>query len=148
MRTEMNVLIACLFVCSFICSVAFMNKENESGFKANGYFEVYTETDPNSPATSDDSSSSAYNETVAPPSSGTSSMHGKNGEFEVYYEHVNIKTINLQQKPSTFPTQLLNANERILFYKMNEKMSVDVVNRVGYYSTFLALERHFLAQQP
>ena len=77
-----------------------------------------------------------------------SSMHGKNGEFEVYHEHVNIKTINLQQKHPTFPTQFLNSNERILFYKMNEKMSVDLVNRIGYYSTFLAIEKHYLDQQP
>lgn len=146
MRTEINVIIACLFVCSFICSVAFMNKENESGFMENGYFKADMGTEPNSSAISDASFSSTHDEIVAPPSSGTSSMHGKNGEFEVYNEHVNIKTLNLQQKHPTFPTQFLNSNERILFYKMNEKMSVDVGNRIGYYSAFLALERHYLNQ--
>ena len=149
MRTEVNIFFALLFVCSFIVSVAFANEKNERGFsnvnKVNGEFGVYT----NSPAISGISSNTESIETfetVAPPSSDTSSMHGKNGEYEVYHEHVNIKTINLQQKHPTLPTWFLYSNESTLFYKINEKMSYDFINRIGYFSTYLALERHYLEQ--
>lgn len=146
MRTEVNIFFAVLFVCSFIVSIAFTNDKNESGFnsvyKVSGEFDVYT----NSPTISGVSFNNESIETVAPPSSDTSSMHGKNGEYEVYHEHVNIKTINLQQKHPPLPTQFFHFNERTLFYKINEKMSYDFINRIGYFSTYLALEKHYLDQ--
>ena len=142
MRTEVNTFFAVLFVCSFIVSVAFTNEENERGHKVNGEFDEYT----NSPTVSAVSPTNEPSETVAPPSSGTSSMHGKNGEFEVYHKYVNIKTINLKQKYRPLPTRFFQSNERTLFYKMNEQMSYDFINTIGYFSTYLALERHYLDQ--
>jgi len=143
MRTEVNTFFAVLFVCSFICSVAFMNEKNDSDFssmyKANG------ESVTISNVSSNEEPIETY-ETVVPPSSDTSSMHGKNGEYEVYHEHVNIKTINLQQKSSPLPTRFFYSNEGALFHQMNEKMSYDLINRIGYFSTYLALERHYLDQ--
>ena len=146
MRTEVNIFFAVLFVCSFIVSVAFTNDKNESDFnsvyKVNGEFDVYT----NSPTISGVSFNNETYETVAPPSSDTSSMHGKNGEFEVYHEHVNIQTINLQQKQPPLPTRFFYSNERSLFHKMNEQISYDFINRIGHFSTYLALEKHYLEQ--
>ena len=138
MRTEVNTFFAVLFVCSFICSIAFMNEKNDSDFnsmyKANG----------ESVSISNVSSNEEPIETVAPPSSDTSSMHGKIGEFEVYHKYVNIKTINLKQKYPPLPTRFFHSNEKILFYKINEQMSYDFVNTIGYFSTYSALERHYL----
>lgn len=149
MRTEMNIFFALLFVCSLIVSVAFTNDKNESGFssmyKVNGEFDVYTNSPAISGVSSNNKSIEAY-ETLATPSSDTSSMNGKNGEYEVYHEHVNIETINLKKKYPSLPTQLGYSNERTLFYKMNEQMSYDFINKIGYFSTYLALEKHYLEQ--
>lgn len=146
MRTEVNIFFALLFVCSFIVSATFTNDKNESGFssvsKVNSEFDEYT----NSPSISAVSSNNEPYETVASPLSDTSSMHGKNGEYEVYHEHVNIKTINLQQKYPALPTRFFYSNERTLFHKINEQMSYDFINRIGYFSTYLALEKHYLEQ--
>ena len=141
----MNIFFALLFVCSFIVSVAFTNEKNESGYKINDEFAVYTNSATISAASSNNEPTETY-ETVAAPSSDTSSMHGKNGEFEVYHRYVNVKTINLKQKYPPLPTRFFNSNERTLFYKMNEQISYDFINRIGYFSTYLALERHYLEQ--
>ena len=137
-RTEVNTFFAVLFVCSFICSVAFMNEKNDSDFnsmyKANGESVSFSSV----------SSNEEPIETVAPPSSDTSSMHGKIGEFEVYHKYVNVKTINLKQKYPPLPTRFFHSDEKILFYKINEQMSYDFVNTIGYFSTYSALERHYL----
>ena len=143
MRTEVNIFFALLFVCSFIVSVAFTNEKNESGYKINDEFAVYTNSATISAASSNNEPTETY-ETVAAPSSDTSSMHGKNGEFEVYHRYVNVKTINLKQKYPPLPTRFFNSNERTLFYKINQQMSYDLINQIGYFSTYLALERHYL----
>ncbi|MGM9944601.1 MAG: hypothetical protein ACI33M_06640 [Lysinibacillus sp.] len=141
MRTEVNIFFALLFVCSFIVSVAFANDKNESGFS--NVYKVNGESLTISGISSNKESMETY-ETVAPPTSDTSSMHGKNGEYEVYHEYVNIKTINLKQKYPPLPTRFFYSNERTLFYKINEQMSYDFINKIGYFSTYLALEKHYL----
>ena len=146
MRTEVNIFFTLLFICSFIVSVAFTNKQNESGYTVNDEFTEYTNLATISAASSNNETIEPY-ETVAAPSSHTSSMHGKNGEFEVYHQYVNVNTINLKQKYPPLPTRFFNSNERILFYKMNEQMSYDLVNQIGYFSTYLALERHYLNEK-
>ena len=143
MRTEVNIFFTLLFICSFIVSVAFTNEQNENGYTINNEFAEYT----NLATISAASSNNEPTETVAAPSSDTSSMHGKNGEFEVYHQYVNVNTINLKQKYPPLPTRFFNSNERILFYKMNEQMSYDLVNQIGYFSTYLALERHYLNEK-
>ena len=143
MRTEVNIFFTLLFICSFIVSVAFTNEQNESGYTINNEFAEYT----NLATISAASSNNEPTETVAAPSSDTSSMHGKNGEFEVYHQYVNVNTINLKQKYPPLPTRFFNSNERILFYKMNEQMSYDLINQIGYFSTYLALERHYLNEK-
>ena len=147
MRTEVNIFFTLLFICSFIVSVAFTNKQNESGYTVNDEFTEYTNLATISAASSNNEPTETY-ETVAAPSSHTSSMHGKNGEFEVYHQYVNVSTINLKQKYPPLPTRFFNSNEKILFYKMNEQMSYDLVNQIGYFSTYLALERHYLNEKP
>lgn len=146
MRTEVNIFFTLLFICSFIVSVAFTNKQNESGYTVNDEFAEYTNLATISAASSNDEPTETY-KTVAAPSSHTSSMHGKNGEFEVYHQYVNVNTMNLKQKYPPLPTRFFNSNERILFYKMNEQMSYDLVNQIGYFSTYLALERHYLNEK-
>ena len=145
MRTEVNIFFTLLFICSFIVSVAFTNEQNENGYKTNNQFAEYTNSATISAASSHNELTEAH-ETVAAPLSDTSSMHGKNGEFEVYHQYVNVKTINLKQKHPPLPTRFFNSNERTLFYKMNEQMSYDLINQIGYFSTYLALERHYLNQ--
>ena len=141
MRTEVNTFFAVLFVCSFICSVAFMNEKNDSDF--NSMYKANGESVSISSVASNEKLSETY-ETVASPSSDTSSMHGKIGEFEVYHKYVNVKTINLKQKYPPLPTRFFHSNEKKLFYKINEHMSYDFVNTIGYFSTYSALERHYL----
>ena len=140
MRTEVNIFFGLLFVCSFIVSIVFTNDKNESGFssmyKVSGEFDVST-----------NKQSETY-ETIASPSSNTSSMHGKNGEFEIYHNFVNRRTINLQQQYRPLPTRFFHSAEKILFYQMNEQMSVDLINKIGYFSTYLTLEKHYLDQNP
>ena len=143
MRTEVNIFFTLLFICSFIVSVAFTNEQNENGYTINNEFAEYT----NLATISASSSNNEPTETVAAPSSDTSSMHGKIGEFEVYHQYVNVNTINLKQKYPPLPTRFFNSNERILFYKMNEQMSYDLINQIGYFSTYLALERHYLNEK-
>ena len=138
----MNTLFAILFVCSLLVSVTFTNEKNGRDTKANSELDVNM----NSTIISSASPTNNLNETVAPPSSGTSSMHGKSGEFEVYHEYVNIKAINIKQKYSPLPTRFFHSNERTVLYKMNEQMSHDFLNKIGYFSTYLALERHYLNQ--
>ena len=145
MRTEVNIFFTLLFICSFIVSVAFTNEKNESGYKINDEFAENTNSATISAASSNNEPTETY-ETVATPSSDTSSMHGKNGEFEVYHQYVNVKTINLKQTYPPLPTRFFNSNERTLFYKMNEQLSYDLINQIGYFSTYLALERHYLNQ--
>ena len=147
MRTEMNIFFAVLFICSLLVSVAFTNEKDGNDTKVYGEFGVNTNSSIIS-ATSPTNNSIETNETVASPSSGTSSMHGKSGEFEVYHEYVNIKAINITQKYPPLPTRFFHSNERTALYKMNEQMSHDFIYKIGYFSTYLALERHYLNQNP
>ena len=143
MRTEVNIFFTLLFICSFIVSVAFTNEKNGNSYKVSGEFDVNMES-PIISAASPTNNLIETNETVASPSSGTSSMHGKNGEFEVYHEYVNIKAINITQKYPPLPTRFFHSNERTVLYKINEQMSHDLLNKIGYFTTYLALERHYL----
>ena len=145
MKTEVNTFFAVLFVCSFLVSVAFTNEEYTKEYKGNIVFDDYTNPPIISAASSTNGTGEAY-ENIAPPLTDTSSMHGKNGEFEIYHKYIQVKPINLKQNITILPTPFFHLNKKIQVYLINKQLSSNFKNQIGYFSTYTALERHYLEQ--